>query len=102
MGFNSAFKGLNPIGHLLALLGAHLILHVSRIRIKTIQGVVCVLLGISPASDFDLPTFRKPQSVNTLHPAVEDGTERGLPNVGKSQSGAWEIPKRTHTIFKTR
>jgi hypothetical protein len=25
---------LNPISHLLALLGAHLILHVSRIRVK--------------------------------------------------------------------
>jgi len=38
MGFNSAFKGLNtelnPICHLLALLGAHHILHVSRIRVK--------------------------------------------------------------------
>jgi len=39
MGFNSAFKGLNtelnPICHLLALLGAHHILHVSRIRVNT-------------------------------------------------------------------
>jgi len=34
MGFNSAFKGLNPFCHLLALLGAHHILHVSRVRIK--------------------------------------------------------------------
>jgi hypothetical protein len=38
MGFNSVFKGLNaelsPIRHLLALLGAHHILHVSRIRDK--------------------------------------------------------------------
>ena len=38
MGFNSAFKGLNaelnPICHLLTLLGAHHILHVSRIRVK--------------------------------------------------------------------
>jgi hypothetical protein len=38
MGFNSAFKGLNaelnPICHLLALLGAHHILHVSKIRVK--------------------------------------------------------------------
>jgi len=32
MGFNSAFKGLNPICHLLALLGARPILHISRIR----------------------------------------------------------------------
>jgi len=38
MGFNSAFKGLNaelnPICHLLALLGAHHILHVNRIRVN--------------------------------------------------------------------
>jgi len=38
MGFNSGFKGLNaelnPICHFLALLGAHPILHVSRIRVK--------------------------------------------------------------------
>jgi len=34
MGFNSVFKGLNPICHLLTLLGAHHILQVSRIRIK--------------------------------------------------------------------
>jgi len=38
MGFNSAFKGLNtklnPICHFLALLGAHPVLHVSKIRVK--------------------------------------------------------------------
>ena len=38
MGFNSVFKGLNaelnPTCHLLALLGAHHILHVSRVRVK--------------------------------------------------------------------
>jgi hypothetical protein len=38
MGFNWAFNPLkaelNPICHLLALLGAHHILHVSRIRVK--------------------------------------------------------------------
>jgi hypothetical protein len=38
MGFNWAFKGLNaelnPISCLLALLGAHHILHVSRIRVN--------------------------------------------------------------------
>jgi len=44
MGFNSAFKGLklfnplnaklNPVCHLLALLVAHPIYHVSRIRVK--------------------------------------------------------------------
>jgi len=38
MGFNLAFKWLNaelnPICHLLALLGAHLILHVGKTRVK--------------------------------------------------------------------
>ena len=41
MGFNSGFKGLtllnaelNPICYLLALLGAHHFLHVSRIRVN--------------------------------------------------------------------
>ena len=34
MGFNSAFKGLNPIFHLLTSFGSHHILHISRIRVK--------------------------------------------------------------------
>jgi len=41
MGFNSAFNPLhaelNPICHLLALLGAHLILHVSRLKVKVLM-----------------------------------------------------------------
>jgi len=41
MGFNSAFKGLNaelnPNCHLLALLGTHHILHVSRIRVTLLK-----------------------------------------------------------------
>jgi hypothetical protein len=40
--------------------------------------------------------------LSTQHPAFEDGTDRGFRNVGKSQSDTEEIPKRTHTIFKTR
>ena len=70
--------------------------------------LVCILLGISPASDCSLPTFRNPLSVPssragcTLHPALEDGTDRGFQNVGKLQSDTGEIPKRIHTIFKTR
>jgi len=39
MGFNSGFKvlnaELNPICHLLAFLGAHHILHISRVRVNT-------------------------------------------------------------------
>jgi hypothetical protein len=42
------------------------------------------------------------QPLSTLHPAFEDGTDRRFRNVGKSQSDAGEIPKRTHTIFKTQ
>jgi hypothetical protein len=34
MGLNSLKAELNPICHLLALLGAHHILHISRIRVK--------------------------------------------------------------------
>jgi hypothetical protein len=47
MGFNSAFKGLKPICHLLALLGAHHILHVSRIRVNIYVPIEAV---ISPMS----------------------------------------------------
>jgi hypothetical protein len=43
---------------------------------------VCILLGISPASNFGKPTFRNPVSVPS--------------------SRAGEIPKRIHTIFNTR
>ena len=41
MGFNSGFKGLNPICHLLALLGAHHFLHVSKIRVKNHRLIFC-------------------------------------------------------------
>jgi len=41
MGFNSGFKGLNIelnlVCHLLALLGAYPILHVSKIRVKQVS-----------------------------------------------------------------
>ena len=37
-------------------------------------------------------------TLHTLHPALEDGTDRGFRNVGKLQSDAGEIPKRIHTI----
>ena len=35
--------------------------------------------------------------MSTLHPALEDWTERGFRNVGKPQSDAGKIPKRIHT-----
>jgi hypothetical protein len=44
MGFNSVFKGLNaelnPFSRLLALLGAHHILHVSRIRVNVNEAML--------------------------------------------------------------
>ena len=43
MGFNSAFKGLNLICYLLALLGAHPIFHISRIRVNIILAKICML-----------------------------------------------------------
>ena len=53
MRFNSEFKGLNvelnPICHLLALLGAHHILHVGRIRLNTLKAelnLICYLLAL--------------------------------------------------------
>ena len=71
---------------------------------RRVLNLVYTLLGISPASDCGLPTFRNPLSVpssrlHTLHQALEDGTDRGFRNVGKPQSDAGEIPKRIHKIF---
>ena len=70
--------------------------------------VVYILLGISPASNCNWPTFRNPVSVPSsragcsLHPAFEDGTDTGFRNVGQLQFDAGEIPKRIYTIFKSR
>jgi hypothetical protein len=33
----------------------------------------------------------------TLHPALEDGTDRGFRNVGRTQTDAGDIPKRRYT-----
>jgi len=40
--------------------------------------------------------------LHTSYPAYEDGTDRVFRNVGIQQSDVGEIPKRIHTIFKTR
>ena len=44
--FNSLNADLNPICHLLALLGAHHILHVSRIRVKVCRGIATLILKL--------------------------------------------------------
>ena len=46
MGFNSAFKGLNPIRHLLTFVWAHHILHVSRVRVNYIKSLVFELCSL--------------------------------------------------------
>jgi len=37
-----------------------------------------------------------PLTPHTLHPAFEDGTDRGFRNVGQLQLDAGEIPKRKY------
>jgi hypothetical protein len=73
---------------------------------RHVLNIVCVLLSISPASDCDLPTFRNPLLyTQPLKMELTRGFRNvGLwrwnwrfRNVGKSQSDAGEIPKRTHT-----
>ena len=52
--FNPLNAELNPICHLLALLGAHLILHVSRIRVNSVKRAV-------PGNKLlDLPSYDSP------------------------------------------
>jgi len=41
LAFNPSNAELNPIWHLLALLGAHHILHVSRVRVKGLKITHC-------------------------------------------------------------
>ena len=55
--------------------------------------LVCILLGISPASDYGLPAFRNTLSVPSSKAGCEDGTDRVLRNVGKPYSDAGEIPE---------
>jgi len=91
MGFNSGFKGLifNPLNtqlnlicHLLALLGAHPILHVSRIRVKTLTNI----LKICPpehnertSTEFNLVTAQ-----STAHEPPENGRKYVPKHVGAS------------------
>jgi hypothetical protein len=49
--FNPLNTELNPICHLLALLGAHHILHVSRIRVNNLD-YKTTCFGAEPSSDF--------------------------------------------------
>jgi hypothetical protein len=44
MGFNLGLKELNPICHLLAVLGAHHMLHVTRVRVNRLVKLQSVLI----------------------------------------------------------
>ena len=46
--------------------------------------------------------FQFSKAGGRLPPAFEDGTDTGFRNVGQLQFDAWEIPKRTFSIFKSR
>jgi len=78
-----------------------------RSRIQAKRNNVYVLLGISPASICNLPTFRNHVSVSSskagsrLLPAFEDGTDTWFRNVGKLHIDAREISKRTSTMSDT-
>ena len=56
-------------------------------------------MGISPASDCGLPTFRNPLSVPssragcTLHPALEDGIDRGSETSANHNRTPGKYPK---------
>jgi hypothetical protein len=54
--FNPLHAGLNPICHLLAILGPHPILHVSRIRVNVLEGTL--------VSNFSFPTYNTHKIVN--------------------------------------
>jgi hypothetical protein len=49
--FNPLNAELDPICHLLALLAAHPILHVSRIRVKVVKGADHVLSLLEPENE---------------------------------------------------
>jgi len=74
MGFNSGFKGLNAelnaICHLLVLLGAHPILHVSRIRVKIVS---CRAVGTLLQSSNRSMCVRSDLGTVKVHPCT--GTE---------------------------
>ena len=63
---------------------------------RRVLNIVCVLLGIYQHRYINNQT---PLTIHTsyLHPALEDGTDRGFRNVGRAQTDAGDIPKRTHT-----
>ena len=71
-----------PSSGVLILHSQQLVFLISNFR-HVLKLNVCILLGISLASDYGLPTFRNTLSVPSSYPAYEDGTDRVFRNVGK-------------------
>ena len=63
---------------------------------------ICPASSSKPRPGYKYHVFLSLVILHTLHPALEDGTDRGFRNVGKPQSDAGKISKIIHTIFKTR
>jgi hypothetical protein len=82
--FNPLNAQINPICHLLALLGAHHILHVNRIRVKKCRGYSQGKKGLArkwpePVEGIPLHFL----NIAILHlSAYEDGTDSVFRNVG--------------------
>jgi len=94
--FNPLNAELNPIYHLLALLGSHHILHVSRIRVNTVIYVflllclciliVCLCVFIVPTGTLRLPRLRFLRAFSSVvrhmpgYKPPRRGTARTVPN----------------------
>jgi hypothetical protein len=76
-GINTLNTELSPICHLLALLGAHHILHVSRIRVKPLLSYSLCLYGMDRAKftffNFILGLFNEAASIRDVNMTVSKG-----------------------------
>ena len=88
--FNPLKAELNPICHLLALLRAHPIFHVSRIRVNLL--VVCFLLGNTPASEIYMPTFRN--TVCSIFIGLPMKMEQSVPKSRHIKFRRWGITQK--------
>jgi hypothetical protein len=50
--------------------------------------------------DIKYHAFLSPFALHTPHRSFEDGPDRGFRNVGKTQTDAGEIPKKTYTRLR--
>ena len=78
---------LNPICHLLALLGAHHILHVSRIKVKHSTSTKCwVVIDII----FIILVYKSVSDMNEVFCETIQGADKSLARPGREQATATE------------